>query len=311
MVMNARFCRLLFTQIDLKSVVGRINRSSLLQTGQYALSTHLEIRIVLAQSRQCAIGAQIRIDELISPIASALLTRICPQRRHVRVPLHIRVALEIRQRLIQERLDVLGRAVGLEIVYPHLPAPGQRGRVLDRAFELREAGRRGGGGVVPVHTHHVDRAARRLALLHERGEPVHVRARLQHGRRAQLDAVVVRVRLHELHVQVDGVLWLQVIPAAGLGLTEAEEGFLALGNGLFGVGRPFLLRGAFAVVLRDEFFGFVPVGRWGRVPIGDPADVRFVRVGERNVTLVVGLRVATCGCDDATLARAAARAGYR
>ena len=71
-----------------------------------------------------------------------------------------------------------------------------------------------------------------------------------------------------------------MIPATGVGLTEAEECFLALGNGLFGVGLPFFLRRAGAVVLRDEFFGFVPVGRWGRVPVGDPADVGLVGVGE-------------------------------
>ena len=71
-----------------------------------------------------------------------------------------------------------------------------------------------------------------------------------------------------------------MIPTIGVGLTEAEECFLALGNGFFGVVLPFLLRGAGAVVLRDVFFGFVPVGRWGRIPVGDPADVRLVRVGE-------------------------------
>ena len=71
-----------------------------------------------------------------------------------------------------------------------------------------------------------------------------------------------------------------MVPAAGLGLAEAEEDFLALGDGLFSVGRPFLLRGAFAVVLRDELFGFVPVGRWSRVPVGNPADIGFVGVCE-------------------------------
>ena len=71
-----------------------------------------------------------------------------------------------------------------------------------------------------------------------------------------------------------------MVAAGGLGLAEAEEGFLALGDGLFGVGRPIFLRGAEAVVLRDEFFGFVPVRGWSRVPVGDPADVGFVRVGE-------------------------------
>lgn len=131
-----------------------------------------------------------------------------------------------------------------------------------------------------MHADHVDCAPRGLALVQERGEPVHVRARLQHRGRAQLDPVVLGIRLQELHVQVHGLLRLHVIPTGGFGLTEAEEDFLALGNGLFGVGRPIFLRRAFAVVLRDEFFGFVPVGWWGRVPVGDPADVGFVRVGE-------------------------------
>ena len=61
--------------------------------------------------------------------------------------------------------------------------------------------------------------------------------------------------------------------------------------------------------MRDEVFQFVPVGRWGGIPVCDPADVGFVGVGERDVALVVGLGSPACGGDDASLTGAAARAG--
>ena len=129
-------------------------------------------------------------------------------------------------------------------------------------------------------------------------------AGLQHGRAAELH--ILRVRLHELQIQIHGLLRLQMIAAIGLGFAKAQERLRALGDRLLGVGVPFRLLAADAVVLRHELLGRVPLGWWGRVPVCDPADVGLRGVGEGDVALVVGLRVSACGGDDAAFEGATA-----
>lgn len=98
-----------------------------------------------------------------------------------------------------------------------------------------------------------------------------------------------------------------MITSIGLRLAKAEENPLFSVDGVPGVFVPFLWRGADAVILRDEVFWLVPVGRWSGVPVCDPAYVGFIGVGERDVALVVGFPA--CGGDNAAFARAAAGAG--
>ena len=138
------------------------------------LTTHLEIGIILAQRRQLALGVQIRINELIGPIplARLRLTRIRPQGRDIRIALDIAVALQIRQRLIEERLDILGATISLEIVDPDFLPVRERGGVIDCTLEFWEARCSLGSSVVPVDADHIDRAPCLAAQIQELGEPV-------------------------------------------------------------------------------------------------------------------------------------------
>lgn len=274
-------------------------------------STKLEVSIVLAQRRQSTIGTQVRVDELIRTIPSAMFIRIRPQWRYIRVAFHSIIALQIRQRLIQERLDILRCTICLEIIYPDLLALGQFDRLLNRLLELGEAGIGGGGGVEPVDADHVDGAAALFAQIEELREPVDVRLGLQQPGRADLNIIRRHCPiLHQVHIFVHGARRVLMIAPIGIRLAEAEKNLVVFVNGVIGVLLPFLFRGADAVVLRDEVFRFVPVGRWSGVPICDPANVGFVGVGERYIALVVGLGSPACGGDDAAFTRATAGAGY-
>ena len=317
---NTRMVILCFPQICLRSVRALLCFHQPTQSASSVpsalissppLSTNLKVSIVLAQRRQSTIGAQVRINELIRTISSAVFIRIRPQRRHIRVAFHSIIALQIRQRLIQERLDILRRTICLEIIYPDLLALGQFDRLLDRLLELGEAGVGGGGGVEPVDADHVDGAAALVAQIEELREPVDVGLGLQQPGRAEFNVIRGHCPiLHQVHIFIHGARRVLMIAPRGIRLAEAEENPLVLFDGAIGVLSPFVFRGAHAVVLRDEVFRFVPVGRRGGVPICDPADVGFVGVGERNIALVVGLGSPACGGDDAALARAAAGAGY-
>lgn len=284
----------------------RRSNQSTLHTPPHALGAHLEIGIILPQRRQLALRIQIRIDELISPIplTSLLFARIRPQRRDIRIALDVAIPLQIRQRLIQERLDVFRATISLEIVDPDFLPVRERSSVIDRTFELRETRCSLGSGVVPMNADHINRTPCLAAQIEELSEPIQVFARLQH--RGTTELHVLRVGLHKLHIKIHGLLRLQMIAAIGLWFPKAQERLCALGNRLLCIGVPFRLLAADAVVLRHELLGRVPFGRWGGVPVCDPADVGLRGVGEGDVALVVGLWVSACGGDDAAFAGAAA-----
>ena len=205
-----------------------------------SLSAKLKVGIILAQRRQSTIGAQVRIDKLIRAVSSAMLIRIRPQRWHIRIAFHSIIALQIRQRLIQEGLDILRCTICLEIVYPDLLALGQLDRLLDGLLELGEARIRGGGGVEPMDADHVDGAAALLTQIEELREPVDVRLRLQQSGRADLN-IRRRLcpRLHQPHVGFHGGRFVLMISPIGIRLTEAEEDLLIFFDGLLGVCVPF------------------------------------------------------------------------